>query len=296
MLPNSIRSRSVVALLLALLTPGRALGVTPSGAARDVTDTPAGRTAAAEAAARFGELGVSADAAALVVLDFGAGDLLIGPRGTDVLSYSVTAIGFEVSVLPPPGEPSDPRNVTSAHDATSGGLGVAAGPYWQLANSFCWERRSFHNGTIWMDTCYHKHRLINDGSSTYDYFEMHMFATGASVGKTKTDRLTISAWRASGSAAQTWFDWHPRSDVSNRCQSFAVGVAEPVPIAYTHQQCDLWDMTKHTDAGHYTQAYVSPFFGAPINSEREVAFDVSVRVAQGATAMWVFQWSGTSKT
>lgn len=167
---------------------------------------------------------------------------------------------------------------------------LAATPYWSLVGSACFAR--WYGDGVWMDTCYHKHKLINDGNGSYDYFELHMFATGASSGKAKLKDLNIYAFPASNSAPMTWHDWKPGADLNGgNCNNITVGVTYPLPISYTHQWCDTWDMTKYAAAGSFRNIYKAPLFFEPWESERDVAFDIAVRVAQGATARWNFNYS-----
>jgi hypothetical protein len=285
---TALLSAAVLLSVLASPVTSRSDGKRP---AIDVTNTSVGRAKAVEAAARNKSNGVDSSASDLIVYEIAPREYFIAPEGTQVLSVETVVgadgtVGTRVDAAPP----ADAAFV----DPKAGQVVAAAASAWTLVSSFCWNRTWYDGGAVWMDTCYHKHKLTNDGSGTVDYFEMHMFATGASkVGlKEKLKSMSIEAWRASGSPAQTWFDWSPRSDSNRNCQSITVGVTQPIPMAYSHQQCDEWDITKFADAGHFRNTWKAPLLLEPYASEREVAFSVAVKVAQGQTAQWVFSWVG----
>ena len=275
------------------MTVGPVSAAPPEPGPRDITLTSAGQQAAEAAASRFRAMGVATDVADLAVYDLGSTGLLVGPKGGEVTVVSTFIgkrgeLGFEVTVS----EPLDDPALVQAGSTPSDFVPLAA-PSWGLVGEACWDRTYWTQVAplrqVWMDTCYHKHKLLNDGFSDRDFFELHMFATGASsAGKLKD--MTILASKSSNSAAMMWHDWHPGADQNRSCQQITVGVSSPLPIGYGHQICDEWDITKFAEAGKFRNIYRAPLFFEPAFSEREVAFDIAVRVNQGATARWNFNW------
>jgi hypothetical protein len=249
-----------------------------------VSSTAEGRTAAAEAAQRFTIAGVPTSADELRVYELSPDDYLVGPADT-VVNVERSARGgiSEITTV----EPATPAGST---EATSD-FQAAAAPYWSLVGSYCWARTNKTGG--WMDTCYHKHKLINDGSSTSDWFELHMFGTAKS---TYPYRLFDAYVHASpnGGATQYWHDWDPGGDLNLSCQTITIGiVAQGAAIGYNHNACEKWDITKYAAAGTFRttwRAGLTP----PVASERETAFTIASRVANGGTAYWKFSWNFTA--
>lgn len=283
-------SRSRLGFRVALAVVLTLTAVVPAAAQRpasleDVTATPVGRALVTEATERFRRAGVATRSDDLRVYELGPGDHLIGPADT-VVHVERTDRG-EVSEI----TTSEPMTTADAPTLATSDIILAAAPYWGLVGSYCWARTTKTGG--WMDTCYHKHKLYSDGSSTTDWFELHVFGTAKS---TYPYRLFDAYVHASpnGGATQSWHDWDPGADLNLSCQTITIGVvAQNVAIAYNHNACDKWDITKYSAAGTFRttwRAGLTP----PVASERQAAFTIASKVANGGTAQWKFSWNFTA--
>jgi hypothetical protein len=163
--------------------------------------------------------------------------------------------------------------------------GVAAAPAmaassWAIHQQHCFPRK--YEEHRYIDACWYKYRLTNDGTAVYDYYQFEFFATagrwttfgeivGISLGSSP-----LSTW-----APQTWVDWKPRSDWSGgSCQTINVGISYAgAGLTTNFQQCpDKWDMTKTTTPGKYSIAWLNPL---GTSADRELAYSIVVRVPQG---------------
>jgi hypothetical protein len=280
---SRILRRAALAGALVLTSVAPALAARPD-ALPDVTATTAGRAAASQAAIRFTEAGVPTKAADLRVYQLGSEDYVVGPTGSSISVIRDAAGGVaEIRTAEAQNSP------TSAFDSSE--FVAAAAPYWTLVGSTCWARTTKTGG--WMDTCYQKHKLINDGSTSYDYFELHMFATAKSVYPYRLLDAYVHA-APSGGSTQSWHDWDPGADLSISCQTVTIGVvAQGVAIAYNHNACEQWDITKYAAAGTFRNTWRAGLT-PPLASERETAFTIASRVANGGTATWGFSWNFTA--
>ncbi len=158
---------------------------------------------------------------------------------------------------------------------------TAVGPYWREreANCFAWVR----NGSAYLAPCYYIHQLMNDGDGARDYYTLKFRAT--SGGGRRWDAWLESV-RAAGSAAQYWYDWAPGGDVTSNCQN--VSLSSPVlglMATLTSTRCERWDMTLWADAGHFRNKWNCDCW-LGIDADREVAFQIGVKMNQGTTPRW----------
>lgn len=158
---------------------------------------------------------------------------------------------------------------------------TAVSPYWLERESSCfaWIR----NGSAYLAPCYYIHQLMNDGDGTRDYFALKFRAT--SGGGRRWDAW-LESIRPSSSARQYWYDWAPGGDVTSNCQNVSLGFPVLGVIAtMTSTRCERWDMTLWEDPGHFRNKWnCDCWFG--IDADREVAFQIAVKMNQGTTPRW----------
>jgi hypothetical protein len=128
------------------------------------------------------------------------------------------------------------------------------------------------------------YRLSNDGSGSYDWFALNHYATAANNEPWALSWARIRAYR-SGSSVQTWADWAPKSDWSGgSCSTTTVGVALPVGgIGVSFDRCPqsiTFSRSGNGQSPDYTQTWVGP----GTHGNRELNFEIAVRVTQGGWA------------
>ena len=162
--------------------------------------------------------------------------------------------------------------------------GVLAAAYWSRVGAECFAR--IYDLSVWIDHCYHMYKEINDGSSNYDYYALKRFATmGRDDSLLKLSEGRIRATR-SGGASQSWIDWDPRSDWSGgSCGTVEIGVTSPIGgITVPFERCpNEWDMWKSPN-GEQPDFHVT--WRGNTGQDRELAFEIAVRVASGGSPRW----------
>jgi len=277
-----------VGIVLAPVLAAATVEPSPERPARpvEVTDTARGRAFAAEAAERAVAAGTSIAADDFAIWEVG-GRLVAGPPGAVPDIQPVRgpngADGERVSVAEPIVDGTRPAVEQQAVAVEAAG--------WHLVGSSCWieERR---DGDAWIDVCYHKHRATSDGSSRYDYYALKLFATAGLDGCCwyELGDQWIEAAR-NGGDPQRWHDWSPRSDASvGSCTSVNLSVrVNGYGLSAPFTQCETWDITKYAAAGRFRNRWKEGFC-MQVRGEREVAFNIASRVAQGSVPYWKFTW------
>ncbi len=149
---------------------------------------------------------------------------------------------------------------------------------WNVVANDCFARYS--DTWTWMDHCYQDLKLSNDGSSTYDYYTLHHYATVHPNSPWVANSGLINAQAAT---SQTWMDWSPRGDRNGNCISASISVSVGgVGASYPVEKCELWDMNKDNPAVNYALLW----YGPGCRQDRELAYEIAVRVSQGAWPQW----------
>ncbi len=162
---------------------------------------------------------------------------------------------------------------------------------WNLVTTKCFARK--YTGGTYIDACYQLHKLTNDGSTTRDYFQLTMYGTGKEwTGFSTLVGLEVAAVQKSGSPAQHWVDWTPKSDRSGgSCSEVNIGIAYVASFSYSVQYCpDSWQFSKSPNPGppvNYANAWLT-IPGTTAN--RSVGFGIVVWVAQGKTPAWTYDY------
>jgi hypothetical protein len=253
---------------------------------RDITSTNEGRNAAAEAALRSTQKGFPTKAADLQVWQFSSGNILVVPRGFEVLA--------ENSVVTPRAQATRSTDEAISEMSAAGmtSATAAAAPYWKFINGTCFSR--FTRANVHIDACYRMNRLVNDGTTTYDFYELHFFATAGVNDNAGTLWQMQNAWvassAASGSTAQSWWDWDPGSDISGNCRTIGLSVTGGVGgaslgITHNHEACEVWDITKYAAPGSFRTTWRGHTTG-----DREAAFAIVSRVGQGKSPVGNLNW------
>ncbi len=287
-------SRALIALVMVVVVTGTVSAAPRTG---EITDDDDGRAIAAAAAERFSDYGVATDASDLTVTRYGDGSIVVAPKGTEILTASRDPqTGFVgASVLTPDFSAgatgsTAPRGIRAAPAAERDGEAspTTTAPYWSWWASQCFARLDSVYG--WMDTCYHMLKLINDGSYTYDWFDLHMFSTFVSKYPYALRDAYVESG-PSGSITQYWHDWSPRSDTSRSCSTVTLSVsAAGASLGFSHEQCETWDITKYAAAGRFRNTWLKGYFYPSPGTEREVAFQIVSKVGQNKVVQWWLGW------
>ena len=263
--------------------PGVAIGRdtapdVPIGAS-DITDTANGKRLIKEAKERFERQGHKAGE--LRAVRDGSGVLIV-PRKSRLVVYDRTVKNGKVLPMLAPLTAEDPASITERSGATE--LAEAAGPTWSFVGNHCFTQISDTWATL--DHCYYKYKLANDGSGTYDWYALNRFGTASNNSPWVLDEAKIRAYRYSGSS-QTWADWTPRSNWSaGSCSTVNIGISTPVGgLSKSFERCP--EKVTFTKSANGSQPdYTQTWFGRRTRGNRELNFEIAVRVKQGGTATW----------
>jgi hypothetical protein len=256
----------------------------PGTAARpaDVVDLSGSRQGVRLAQAardRFAALGVETDVRDLRVLSDGAG-LLIVPRTTRLSAMrSPRGIRSGMTELAPVARPEDGAGQRRVRMA--GTLEATPPMSWTVAYTGCYERVT--DGWSFIDHCAQILRLQNDGDPSRDSYVLERWATAGANWPWVVKSAAISAYPTETSAQLSWSDWAPRSDRTGPCQDYALRLMSPHPTAgRLVERCETWDVTKAARAGDFRLDWR----GCACTHDRELAFSLSVSVAQGRSPSW----------
>ena len=281
--------RSRAALVLTLLVSGVVLSSSAASAgapdrrpplpkgATDITDSAKAQKLIREAKERYAERGHKAGELRAVE---DATGILIAPIDTKFTTYTATLEdGSEVTALAPL-TADDPAPVVDV-DAVSEAAALA-GPAWSVVGNNCFSQI----GDTWsvLDHCYYKFKLANDGSSSYDWYALQRYGTAHRNSPWVLDLARIRAYRSGGSS-QSWADWNPRVDwYGGSCSTTSIGISTPVGgISKSFERCP--DQVTFSKSANGTQPdYTQTWFGMGTRGNREVNFEIAVRVTQGGTA------------
>jgi hypothetical protein len=274
-----------LSLLLAgtVLAPGVAIGqdtaqALPMGVS-DITDTANGKRLIDEAKERFERQGHRAGE--LRAVRDGSGVLIV-PKKSRLVVYDRTVKNGKVLPMLAPLTEEDPLSITESSGATE--LAEAAGPTWSFVSNHCFTQISDTWATL--DHCYYKYKLANDGSSTYDWYALNRFGTASNNSPWVLDEAKIRAYRYSGSS-QTWADWTPRSNWSaGSCSTVNIGISTPVGgLSKSFERCP--EKVTFTKSANGSQPdYTQTWFGRRTRGNRELNFEIAVRIKHGGTATW----------
>ena len=163
-----------------------------------------------------------------------------------------------------------------------GEVAALAAPTWTFVKNHCFSQIS----DTWavLDHCYYKFKLANDGSSSYDWYALQRYGTAHRNSPWVLDLARIRAYRSGGSS-QSWADWNPRVDwYGGSCSTTSIGISTPVGgISKSFERCP--DQVTFSKSANGTQPdYTQTWFGLGTRGNRELNFEIAVRVAQGGTA------------
>jgi hypothetical protein len=169
---------------------------------------------------------------------------------------------------------------------------LAAASDWLEAGDNCW---STVRGVTEMYTCYQAWRKTNDGSTTYDYKMLDLYATMFSGDTTTIDWGWIAADRDAGpSLTYVSFD-PPADDYKSSCINEGLGLSGPYAgVSFSSDWCELWNISKSTGTtlgyfkNHWNWGNRAPIKGR----DRNVAFKLGVRHANnGGSVTWGLSWN-----
>ena len=283
-----IARRSRAAVVLSLLVSGVVLSSSaasagssdrrpalPRGAA-DITDTANGQKLIREARGRYAERGYKAGELRAVK---DATGVVIAPVDTSFETYTATLEdGSQVEALAPMSAP-DPAWV---HEEAAAEVAALAAPAWKFVSNNCFS--VVDSPWAVLDHCYYKYKLANDGSSSYDWYALHRFGTANRNSPWVLDLARIRAYRSGGSS-QSWADWTPRSNWSGGgCSTATIGISTPVGgLSQSFERCP--EQVTFTKSAVGTQPdYTQTWFGLGTRGNREVNFEIAVRVKQSGSA------------
>ena len=263
--------------------PGVAIGqdttyALPKGAS-DITGTAKGRQLIREAKERFERRGHKADE--LRAVRDGSGILLV-PKQSRLVVYGRTVKNGKDMPLLAPLTADDPASVTESSGAIE--VSQVAGPTWSFVGNHCFTQISDTWATL--DHCYYKYKLANDGSGSYDWYALNRYGTASNNSPWVLDEAKIRAYRYSGSS-QTWADWTPRSNWSaGSCSTVSISISSPVGgLSKSFERCP--EKVTFTKSANGSQPdYTQMWSGRRTRGNRELNFEIAVRVKQGGTATW----------
>ncbi len=162
---------------------------------------------------------------------------------------------------------------------------------WNLVTTKCFARK--YTGGTYIDACYQLHKLTNDGSTTRDYFQLTMYGTGKEwTGFSTLVGLEVAAVQKSGSPAQHWVDWTPKSDRSGgSCSEVNIGIAYVASFSYSVQYCpDSWQFSKSPIRGHPSTTRTP---GSPSLARRQIGLwgsGMSSGCGWGRVPAWTYDY------
>jgi len=135
-----------------------------------------------------------------------------------------------------------------------------------------------------VDHCYYKYKLGNDGNASYDWYALHRYGTAYNNSPWVLDQAKIRAYRSGGSS-QSWADWNPRANwYGGNCSTTSVSISTPIGgLSQSFERCPEQVTFSKTSPGTQPD-YTQTWFGLGTRGNREVNFEIAVRVAQGGTA------------
>jgi hypothetical protein len=293
---SRLNRRGSVAIVALFLASVGAPSATAAGAAAaassalprgtsDITATAIGQKVASETAARWAAKGLAARPLRVVKDDNG---MLVVSADTKFASYAVRLSEGRTGIALAPLTPDAPALAKVAQTANlvpdAAGIVPLISPSWTFQGNDCFNRIS--DTWSWMDHCYYMYRLSSDGNGSYDWFALNHYATAANNSPWALSWARIRAYR-SGSSAQTWADWSPRSNWSGgSCSTTTIGVTLPVGgIGTSFDRCPE-QISFDKSAGGTSPDYTQTWIGPGTHGNRELNFEISVRVVQGGWAQW----------
>lgn len=246
--PRSGGVALTVGMVLSLGIPHATMAAKPvaSGDLVDITSTSRGQGLAVEAAERYATYEVPTDSDDLTVLELPDGTIVIGPdtligtlntQSADGVSSSTFEVGGALSADRKTG--STPKG--GAREETSANVQAAASAYWSLKEEGCLS--SLYVDSARLDSCYYIYQLINDGSSTKNYWTLRQKATAFEYGS-GLHSAWVSGERTPNTASQAWVDWGPDQGRDGSCSTVSVGVSYIVSLSYSVTGCEKWIIDK----------------------------------------------------
>ena len=280
--------RSRAALVLTLLVSGVVLSSSaalagapdrrqplPKGAT-DITDSAKGQKLVREAKERYAQRGHKAGELRAVE---DATGVLVAPIDTKFTTYTATLEdGSKVTAVAPLTADDPAGTEDEAADANAALLT----PTWKFISNNCFTKSDGPWAVI--DHCYYKYKLANDGNASYDWYALHRYGTAYNNSPWVLDQAKIRAYRSGGSS-QSWADWNPRANwYGGNCSTTSVSISTPIGgLSQSFERCPEQVTFSKTSPGTQPD-YTQTWFGLGTRGNREVNFEIAVRVAQGGTA------------
>ena len=237
-------------MLLSIALPTATVAAEPAASPDpdDITSTRRGRALAAETAARFtSAYGVPTNASDLTVLEFPDGSFIIAPEllagGLDALSTDgVSSATVEVgATLASETAPKTAPMASTRQEEATAGIQAAAAATWSLKEQACLT--SLYVDSARLDSCYYIYQLINDGSTTKNFWALRQKGTAFEYGS-GLHSAWVSGERTQSTTSQTWVDWGPEQGHDGSCSSVNVGVSYVASLSYTVTGCEKWIIDK----------------------------------------------------
>lgn len=275
-----------MAMLLTLAMPLSVAAAKPSAnPPQDITATPYGQQLAAEAAQRFTSYGVPTETSDLLVEQYDTGRILVVPTVlASTLTSTTSTDGQITSSMDVGGSLSDSAATTSTQGTST--EVVAASAYWSLSEQACLA--SLYVDSARLDSCYYIYQLINDGSSTKNFWTLRQKGTAFEYGS-GLHSAWVSGERTPNTTAQTWVDWAPEQGHDGSCSSVNVGVSYIATLSYSVTACEKWIFNKtcNTCSTWIKNTWdCNCFFGLSAKTgvvSRAVAYQMLVSTSQSAT-------------
>jgi len=229
----------LVVLLTAAL-PAASLAAKPTAPTTlsDISSTARGQELADETAARFTSYGVPTEPGDLEVLQYSNGSIIVAP---EILANSLSGQLADGATAATVDVGSAVETNQTTADAGGFQAAAAASAYWTLKEQGCLS--SLYVDSARLDSCYYIYQLINDGSTTRNYWALRQKGTAFEYGG-GLHWASVSGERTPNTPAQTWVDWAPEQGHDGSCSSVNVGVSYIVSLGYTVTACEKWIFDK----------------------------------------------------
>jgi hypothetical protein len=140
-----------------------------------------------------------------------------------------------------------------------------------------------------LDSCYYIFQLINDGSTTTNYWTLRQKGTAFEY-ESGLHWARVTGERAPNTPAQTWRDWAPeQGHDGSTCTTVNVGVSYIASLGYSVTGCDKWifDKTCNTCSPWIQSKWdCNCLFGLSAKEgvvSRAIAYQMLVSTSQSAT-------------
>ncbi len=287
---------SAVALAMAMaliaVIPTTTIAAKPAAGTSltDISSTARGADLVAETADRFTSLGDPTTAPDLSAYQYSDGSVLVVRRSASAgLIAGQSADGSAVASFDV-GTTLDSESDSTAGARTLEVEATAASAYWTQRETACLA--SLYVQSARLDSCYWIFQLINDGSTTRNYWALRQKGTAFEY-EAGLHHAFVSGERTPNTASQTWQDFAPDQSHTGNCSTMNLGVSYIVVLTYSVTACEDWYFDKSCNtcspwlrSSWDCDCWFGGFGGLstpPTPVSRAIAYQMLVSVSQSST-------------